>query len=139
MLLMNSFAILLKTIIKMLNSFAICWTVQLFWRNVDKKKRFVEKLWRIVEKFWTIFEIYLKCLKQLTIVQRRLQNGVVGTGSCSTAFKNCLLQCFFYSVTDLSRISELSQICNLIVSKTRNQNDPNLAIALSCDRNVLHP
>ena len=32
---------------------------------------------------------------------------LVGTGSCSTAFKNCLLV-FFYSVTELSRISELS-------------------------------
>ena len=46
---------------------------------------------------------------------------------------------FFYSVTELSRISELSQICNLIVSKTCNQNYPNLVTVLSWDRNVLLP
>ena len=46
---------------------------------------------------------------------------------------------FFYSVTEFFRDSELSQVCNLIVSKTWNRNDPNLVTVLSCDRNILHP
>ena len=51
---------------------------------------------------------------------------LVGTGLCSTAFKNCLLQYFFLQ-------------CNRIVSKTCNRNYPNLVTTLSCDRNVLYP